>query len=136
MILSARTYRRKSSLSLRADDVSEHDRHLWPCSLHAGHELSDVDAQLQVRLATAIAIAIITTTIITIAIIICMINMIKLINMATVIIFGIVVVIGIVIVVVFALFFSIVVPFVLPCSRREHRPTTPDNQCTSQRWLF
>ena len=42
----------------------------------------------------------------------------------------------IVIVVVFALFFLVVVPFVLLCSSREHRPTTPDNQCTSQRWLF
>ena len=40
------------------------------------------------------------------------------------------------VVVVFALFFLVVVPFVLPCSSREHRPTTPDNQCTSQRWLF
>ena len=42
----------------------------------------------------------------------------------------------VVVVVVFALFFLVVVPFVLPCSRREHKPTTPDNQCTSQRWLF
>ena len=48
----------------------------------------------------------------------------------------VVVVVVIVIVVVFALFFLVVVPFVLPCSSREHRPTTPDNQCTSQRWLF
>ena len=48
----------------------------------------------------------------------------------------VVVVVVIVIVVVFALFFLVVVPFVLLCSSREHRPTTPDNQCTSQRWLF
>ena len=46
------------------------------------------------------------------------------------------VVVFIVIVVVFALFCLVVVPFVLLCSSREHRPTTPDNQCTSQRWLF
>ena len=48
----------------------------------------------------------------------------------------VVVVVIIVIDVVFALFVLVVVPFVLPCSSREHRPTTPDNQCTSQRWLF
>ena len=47
-----------------------------------------------------------------------------------------VVVVVVVIVVVFALFFLVVVPFVLLCLIREHRPTTPDNQCTSQRWLF
>ena len=46
------------------------------------------------------------------------------------------IVVVIVIVVVLALFFLVVVPFVLPCSSREHRPTTPDNQCTSQKWLF
>ena len=40
------------------------------------------------------------------------------------------------VVVVSALFFSVVVLFVLPCSSREQRPKTPDNQCTSQRWLF
>ena len=49
---------------------------------------------------------------------------------------AVVVVVIVVIVVVFALFFLIVVPFVLPCSSRKHRPTTPDYQCTSQRWLF
>ena len=37
------------------------------------------------------------------------------------------------IVVVFALFFIVVVPFVLPCSSREYRRITPDNQCTSQK---
>ena len=36
----------------------------------------------------------------------------------------------------FALFLLVVVPFILPCSSRERRPTTPDNECTSQRWLF
>ena len=41
------------------------------------------------------------------------------------------VVVVIVIVVVFDLFFLVGVPFALPCSSREHRPTTPDNQCTS-----
>ena len=46
------------------------------------------------------------------------------------------VVVVVVIVVVFALIFSVVVPFALPCSSREHRPITPDNQYTSQRWLF
>ena len=46
------------------------------------------------------------------------------------------VVVVIVIVVVFALFFLIVVPFVLPCSSREHRPIIPNNECTVQRWLF
>ena len=47
------------------------------------------------------------------------------------------VVVVVVIVELFALFFFlVVVPFVLPCSSRERKPTTPDNQCTSQRWLF
>ncbi len=46
------------------------------------------------------------------------------------------VVVVIVTVVVFALFFLVVVPSVLPCSSREHRPITPDDQCTSQRRLF
>ena len=40
-------------------------------------------------------------------------------------------VVVVVIVVVLALFFFVVVPFVLPCS--EHRPATPDNQCASKR---
>ena len=39
----------------------------------------------------------------------------------------VVVVVVVVIVVVFALFFLVVGPFVLLCSSREHRPTTPDN---------
>ena len=34
----------------------------------------------------------------------------------------------VVVVVVFALLFLVVVPFVLLCSSREHKPTTPDNQ--------
>ena len=53
-----------------------------------------------------------------------------------VIVIVIVIVAVVFIVVVFALFFLVVVPFVILCSSREHRPTTPDNQCTSQRWLF
>ena len=53
-----------------------------------------------------------------------------------VIVVCVVVVVVIVIVAVFALIFSVVVPFALPCSSREPRPTTPDNQCTSQSWLF
>ena len=48
----------------------------------------------------------------------------------------VVVVIVVDVVVVIAVVFLVVVPFVLPCSSREHRPTTLDDQCTSQRWLF
>ena len=41
--------------------------------------------------------------------------------------YRVVIVVAIVIDVVFALLFLVVVPFVLSCSSREHRPTTPDN---------
>ena len=44
----------------------------------------------------------------------------------------VVVVVVVVVVIVFALFFLVVVSFVFPCSSREHGPTTPDSQCTSQ----
>ena len=40
------------------------------------------------------------------------------------------------VVVVFVLFFLVVDPFVLPCLSRERKPTTPDNLCTSQTWLY
>ena len=57
-------------------------------------------------------------------------------RVVVVVVVVVVVIVVILIVVVFVLFFLVVVPFVLPCSSRERRQTTPDNQCTSQRWLF